>query len=128
MKMRSWKKTRAARDNGREPCSGLIAGPGLRRRIEKQIEKGVKCVHKGVDQAVKTLDGTGLAGGALTEAYKEAKMAGNAAQFVANTAISNAERALRLSTLSRLRQLECQLRQCRSPGASATRLSEVFLP
>ncbi|CAE7834413.1 unnamed protein product, partial [Symbiodinium necroappetens] len=84
---------------------GLIPGvpiPGLRRRIEKKIEKGikegVKYVHKGVDKAVKTLDGTGLTGGALTEAYKAAKKAGNAAKFVANTAISTVEMAVSILT------------------------------
>ena len=44
------------------------------------------------------LDGTGLTGGALTEAYQAAAKAGNAAKFLANTAIETVEMAAAIVT------------------------------
>ena len=44
------------------------------------------------------MDGTGLTGDALTQAYRRAKDAGSAAQFVANTAISTVEMAVSILT------------------------------
>ncbi|CAE7380601.1 unnamed protein product, partial [Symbiodinium sp. CCMP2456] len=66
----------------------------------KYVEKGAKYAHKGVSEAVKAVDGTGLTGGALTEAYNAAAKAGNAAKFLANTAISSVEMAANLITAS----------------------------
>ncbi|CAE7322860.1 unnamed protein product, partial [Symbiodinium sp. CCMP2456] len=93
-----WPRSLLQKREGREGLIPFIPTPGLRRRIEKKIEEGAKYLHKGVDEAVKAVDGTGLTGGALTEAYNAAKDAGNAAEFVANTAISTVEMAVSILT------------------------------
>jgi len=51
-----------------------------------------------VDNAVSSLDGTGLSGRALAETYRQVREAGNTAQFMANTAISTLEMAVTLLT------------------------------
>ncbi|CAE7256573.1 unnamed protein product [Symbiodinium sp. CCMP2592] len=55
-------------------------------------------VSSQIHSAVESLDGTGLTGGALTEAYKRAKEAGDAAKFVAKTKIATLEMAVSILT------------------------------
>ncbi|CAE7238427.1 unnamed protein product [Symbiodinium sp. CCMP2456] len=65
---------------------------------KKQVDNAKRTLDKQIDSAVKRLDGTGLTGNALTQAYRRAREAGNAARFVANTAISTVEMAVSILT------------------------------
>ncbi|CAE7627339.1 unnamed protein product [Symbiodinium sp. CCMP2592] len=79
--------------------SGLKQGYDYAKKTGGKVYKGLsEQASRQVDNAVKSLDGDGLTGGALAETYRQVKAAGNTAQFMANTAISTVEMAVTILT------------------------------